>query len=893
MKKLYFLIIIMLITSTVIFAQTPSGINYQGIARDNSGSVLANKTVSLRFSVLSGSVNGTTVYAETHVTTTDGFGLFLLMIGQGTIVAGTWNNINWGSNAYCLKVEIDPAGGTNFQLLGTNQFAAVPYALYAEKSGAWNSATPSIVTQSISDLSYTSANVNVNITNNGNEYIIVRGVCLSRNSSPDLNDTVYLSSSTSLGFSTLCNQLLPNKTYYVRAFASNTIGTAYGSELSFTTKSLTTPTIITQSISNISNTSAVVGGNITDDGGSSVLSRGLYWSNSVNPTTANSSVTEGQGSGSFNAMMSGLTANTLYHVRPFAINAQGTAYGHDTTLTTIVLPLASVTTTAVSSIGCTTATGGGNVTSDNGSSVSSRGVCWATTTMPTTANSNVTQSGGLGTFTVSLTGLTVNKTYYVRSFAINGGGTSYGSQVSFTTTAPALASVTTTAISGISSYLAASGGTINSDGCSSITAKGVCWSINHNPTIANSKTTDGTGTATFNSSISGLNPLTLYYVRAYATNSTGTAYGNEVSFTTTDLISSGPSVPVVGTSTSAITGGSTASSGGYVSNDGGSSVTVRGVCWSTSQNPTLANSFSTDGGQGTGYFSSTINGLSGCGVVYYVRAYATNSTGTGYGNQNSVSTGLLPTITTNDASSISYYSATSGGTITDNGGCAISQKGICWNYATGPTISNWHTSDGTGSGSFVSTMTGLLGNRTYYVRSYATNSVGTAYGPEKVFTTLTPATPYIGQNYAGGIVFYIDGTGLHGLVCAATDQGQYSWGCYPSTSILTSTALGTGATNTAAIVAGCSDPNTAAKICDNLVLNGYSDWFLPSKDEFDLIYSNIYLQGISSFSFSIFNYWCSSEQQKPYAWCKQFMQPFNWTNDNKNSNNYVRAVRAF
>ena len=139
MKKFYFLIIIMLITNTVINAQTQQGINYQGIARDNSGNVLANQTVSLRFSILTGSINGSAVYVETQTTTTDGFGLFLLMIGQGTVVSGTFNSINWGSNIYFLKVEIDPAGGTAFQYLGTSQFAAVPYALYSAKSGTTES----------------------------------------------------------------------------------------------------------------------------------------------------------------------------------------------------------------------------------------------------------------------------------------------------------------------------------------------------------------------------------------------------------------------------------------------------------------------------------------------------------------------------------------------------------------------------------------------------------------------------------------------------------------------------------------------------------------------------------------------------------------------------------
>jgi len=343
-----------------------------------------------------------------------------------------------------------------------------------------------------------------------------------------------------------------------------------------------------------------------------------------------------------------------------------------------------------------------------------------------------------------------------------------------------------------------------------------------------------------------------------------------------------------------MTTSSTATSGGYVSSDGGSTVTMRGVCWSTSANPTLANSYSTDGGTGMGYFTSTITGLSGCGIVYYVRAYATNSTGTGYGNQNTVSTGLLPVVTTNDITSISYYTAVSGGSISDNGGCPITQKGVCWNYTSGPTIGNPHTSDGAGSADFVSTITGLYANRTYYVRAYTTNIVGTTYGPEKVFTTATPSTPYVGQNYGGGIVFYVDSTGLHGLVCASTDQGQYIWGCQ-GTSISTGTALGTGAPNTAAIVAICLTSNIAAKICDNLVLNSYSDWFLPSRAELAMMNTNLYTQGLGSFTSSPFSdsyYWSSSEIDNNSAWVFAFYYA-NAYNINKASTYYVRAVRAF
>ncbi len=756
-------------------------------------------------------------------------------------------------------------------------------------------ALPVVTTTGISSISYTSVQADGNVTASGNELILARGFCYSTSTSPSLADAYVLAGSGTGAFSASFTSLLPNTTYYVRSFATNTIGSSYGNELSFTTLALTVPALTTNTVYNISLTSAMGGGNISDDGGSALTGSGVCWSTSSNPTTADATSAAGTVTGSFNALMTGLSPNTLYYVRAYATNAQGTAYGNELSFTTLTLSLASVTTTAVSSVSYTTATSGGNVTADNGSTVTSRGVCWNTSSNPTTAHFTYTQTAGLGSFSAPITGLSPNTTYYVRAFAVNGGGTVYGNEYNFTTLALTAPVLTTNAVGGISSTLAGSGGTITSNGGSAITAKGVVWDVNPSPTLANSFTNDGTGSANYSSTLTGLIPSTLYYVRAYATNGVSTTYGNQVSFTTSALVFPGPSVPTVATSTSTLTGTSTASSGGYVSDDGGSTVTARGVCWSTSANPTLSSSFSTDG-SGLGYFTSTVTGLSGCNTVYYIRAYATNSTGTGYGAQNTVSTGLTPTVTTADVTAIDTFTAVSGGEVTDDGGCAITQKGVCWSLNSNPTTANAKTTQGAGSGAFVSNITGLLGGQTYYVRAYATNSKGTVYGAEKVFSTLVPPTPYIGQNYAGGLVFYIDSTGNHGLVCTPTNLGNYQWGCN-GTSIATSTAFGTGASNTAAIAAFCAQANISAKICDALSLGGYSDWFLPSRDEAYLMYTNLHLVGLGGFSVSpgcgsTCSYATSSENSPTGSIGVDFLNG-SYANPAKNQANYVRAVRAF
>jgi hypothetical protein len=293
------------------------------------------------------------------------------------------------------------------------------------------------------------------------------------------------------------------------------------------------------------------------------------------------------------------------------------------------------------------------------------------------------------------------------------------------------------------------GSTIDSevkyDGGSPVTQRGVCWSTNQNPTIANNSVINGTGLGSFTSSITGLNVNTTYYCRAYATNGVGTAYGNEINFTTTNISASLPTLTT--TSESGITTNS-ASSGGNITSDGGSAVTQRGVCWSTNPNPTIANNI-TNNGSGTGSFSSSITGLN-ASTNYYCRAYATNGVGSAYGNQISFTTSnvstSLPTLTTSIASGITTNSASSGGNITSDGGSAVTQRGVCWSTNPNPTIANNVTNNGAGIGSFTSSISGLNANTTYYSRAYATNSVSTAYGNQISFTTTMPVALLVGSN---------------------------------------------------------------------------------------------------------------------------------------------------
>lgn len=135
MKKLAILSILFFVALGV-FAQAPNYFNYQAVARNTSGALLSQQNVSFRISILQSSAAGTAVYVETHNTTTNDYGLANLKIGLGTLVSGSISAITWESNNYFLKVEMDPAGGSAFQLMGTTQLISVPYAMYANKAGA-------------------------------------------------------------------------------------------------------------------------------------------------------------------------------------------------------------------------------------------------------------------------------------------------------------------------------------------------------------------------------------------------------------------------------------------------------------------------------------------------------------------------------------------------------------------------------------------------------------------------------------------------------------------------------------------------------------------------------------------------------------------------------------
>jgi hypothetical protein len=831
---------------------------------------------------------------------------------------------------------------------------------------------PTVSTTAVSAITMTSATCGGNVITEGNGAVTARGVCWSTTQNPTVAGAHTTDGNGTGVFASNLTGLTAGTLYFVRAYATNIVGTSYGVQESFTTLTLTcgnsftidhvagavapvTKTVIYGTVTNIpgettkcwitSNLGADQQATAVDD--ASEASAGWYWQfnrmqgykndgTTVTPSWTITSISENvdwqpandpcrselSGGWRIPTVTEWMNVNTgwtnwngpwgsglklhaagmLYHSNgdllfrgtdglywssegsgttqarhlgfssTYSNGASTSVRAEGFSLRCIRPPAPTVTTSAINNITPVSATCGGNVTSDGGAPVTSRGVCWATTQNPTTANSISTDSSGTGSFTSTITGLIENATYFVRAYATNSSGTSYGNEVSFIAQI-SVPSLTTIAITSITNISAISGGTITSDGGSAVTARGVCWNTSSSPTTANSYTVDGDGTGVFISGINGLVSNITYYVRAYATNSIGTSYGNELIFTTLTTCGTitvnhvaGTVAPVTKTVTyntvtnipgetakcwissnlgasqqaTAVNDATEPSAGWYwqfdrkqgYKNDGATltpswtTATINenfdwqaandpctieiGAGWRVPTNNEWTNVDASGGWtnwngpwnsalkmHAAGYLDMSTGALNYRGTyAWYWSSTSSNGSMGPYLNFSSGSSSasccynklfgfplrcirdsqnpILPTVTTSALTNITLITATGGGNVTSDGGISITARGICWSTTTNPTLSNSYTTDGSGSGMFVSTLTGLTQNTQYFVRAYATNNIGTSYGNEVNFTTL-PTCGSITINHVAGAVAPVSKTVTYNTVANMLGEPSKCW----------------------------------------------------------------------------------------------------------------------
>lgn len=543
-----------------------------------------------------------------------------------------------------------------------------------------------------------------------------------------------------------------------------------------------------------------------------------------------------------------------------------------------------IETSLITNITATTVTCGGSITDEGSSAVISRGVCWSTATSPTIADSKTSDGADAGSFSSTITGLEAVTVYYVRAYATNKVGTGYGMTISFATNgqSPTPMVATVTNLNAISATL---NGSVNANYLSTdVTFEyGITTNYGSSITAAQSPIAGNISTSV-SADIMGLTPGTIYHYRITAVNSLGTTHSDDIIFTTLGA------VPTVITFAATNINATSSTLNGSVNANYLSTITTFELGTTTSYGSTITASQSPVTGFTNTNVSANVTSLAPC-KTYHYRIKTVNSLGTSYGSDLTFTTlGQIPIVTTLAATNISPYGAQLNGTINAN----YLESTITFQYgidvidtANSITASQSPVTGNTNTNVSAS-LAGLVEGKTYHYRIVATNSLGTAYGNEVTFK----AVHVIGGIEFGGIIFYIDATAQHGLVCAPTDQSTNApWGC-AGTHI--SGVNGNGHQNTLDIINGCSTAGIAAKICADLRLNGYSDWYLPSKDELSELYNNLASQGLGYFSVgSEVWYWSSTQLDSNLAWSQNFTSGNQSSSVNKNSRHLVRAIRAF
>ncbi len=770
MKKFYLLFFIAVV-NTVLFAQAPQKFSYQAVVRDLNSVLITNQKIGVKISVLQNSAQGTSVYEETHNVLSNENGLISLEIGTGKSLVGTFSAINWSTGSYFVKNDIDPKGGENYTIVSTSQLMSVPYALFAANSqpgpkgdkgdtgatgkdgavgpqglqgpigltgpagkdgtGSTPGKIPTVSTDKVEEIIKDAPSlkrylkVTHTVTDDGGETVLKRGFCFSENPNPTTAGKSFSNNySSSIGVATdSIFEIKSNQKYYIRAYAVNTKGTAYGNEMVISTMDIKLPTVTTVAVNDIGYREATVVGSVNNTGNQKPKI-GFCLGSHANLNVDNTdfffycdSLTN------FSKKIPYLNHSSSYYVRAFAENSMGIAYGNELNFVTLKILKPNVQTIGVDSVGYDYASISGKIISNGGDSITMSGICIGTTNMPTVKDTFVYNNSYYSSSIIAMTNnLAPNTTYYARAYAKNNAGESYGNAIKFNTLNLI---VTTNTVKDINLFDASFSGDVTNDNGISNYEKGFCYSVHTNPTSQDGIVTNWNNGNSFVSSTNNLIANTTYYVKAFVKVNNNYVYGNEVSFKTLNINLT--TNPVINNK------GIKANLTGAVSDTILAKNYNLGFCLSTSINPTTNDQVATNFWYaGTTNFQSEVTGLK-TNTSYYVRSFLKDyNNNIVYGNQVTFKTGAikLPTISTDSINNINLHTANAYSTIVDDGGDEITEKGFCIATHTTPTINDIAIQD-----NYMNSFSNLISNTKYYVRAYAKNSMGIAYGNEINFTT--------------------------------------------------------------------------------------------------------------------------------------------------------------
>jgi len=772
--KRYLKVLIAIIAMFNVTNSFSQGINFQGVARNASGVILANQKISLRLSIITGNVLNVPDYTETRNAMTNPQGVFSVVVGDtGTITTvNTWSGINWKNINKFLKVEMDPNGTTNYLLMGTTPLQFVPFSYFSNYSiaSSFSNHSDSSSYSNLSDNSNQSkVSLHSNYSDNSNYSNFSKLSIRSDTShySDNSNTSNFSNFSDTSNFSLGVNArnvsgILPitsGGTGYdnldslriaLNIYDTTTLANLISARLSKLDPSgsgagSVLPTVTSNDAIEITPYGALIPAKIENDGAATILKQGVCFDVTSNPNTSQSQVVfvDANASGSnyltgpFNVSLNNLCKpNTTYYYKAFAINKNGTAYSAVKSFTTEL---------AVSFLNKPVVSLDHNTASFNISLKSNGDVI---TGMQIQLDP-VQGSGASLNHSLVLNNLTIDTTFtykfpeflnsntdYIASVIINSnkGGVKSDS-INIHTGAPVLPIVIIDSFDFANISMVYH---ITSDGGDQITDHGVVWSAQQSPTISLSTKLSNIDSVSYgtvysikiDSLISGTN----YYITPYATNASGTYYANS-SFQI-NVPAKAPSVK-----SDSVNNISYNSANIYATiiNNGGGLITSSGIVYDTISNPTISNIFIASNSITSGSFSVTLSNLK-VSKKYYYRAYAANAIGGSYGPEFSFTTtsNTIPIISTTRPTVTSSSSASSGGLITKDGGLQVSSAGVVWSTTKTALIMPVasHSSDAISSGSFSSTITGLTPGMKYYIRSYAVNSLGTGYGPIDSVTTV-------------------------------------------------------------------------------------------------------------------------------------------------------------